>query len=605
MTQPISRNLAACSVAGILLFIAVMAVYAPVAGHSFISYDDPLYVASYQPIREGLTARNIVWAFGPATKLSNYWSPMVWLSFMADADVHGLSPGGAHLFNALLHAANAVLLFLALLALTKNFWPSLVVAALFALHPLRVESVAWVTERKDVLMTFFWMLTMLAYAAYARKPGIRPYLAVIVCFLLGLASKPMMVTLPFVLLLLDYWPLQRMPDFSSFLRLVREKLPLFALAAIVGIAAFATQSSEGGLTSLHSISLGVRIKNVLLAYAFYIEKSLWPTGLGILYPYPENPGLAGAGTALALLLGLSTLALFFVKKRPFLAVGWFWYLGTLVPVIGLAVIGPHSVADRYSYVPCIGLVVMMVFLAFDLSSRPLARLALISACILASAVLAVSSSRQVTYWKDSETIYRHTLSATTGNWAVHLNLGSHLLARKMYEKAISEFNRVEAIRPGLAETRMNRARALLGLNRPDEAMKEYGKALREHPKNADIYVNIGLFYYGTGQAEKAFGYFRQAVAADPDSATANREYAVALAMKGLHEAALRYFSKAVRLNPNDGATHLNFGISLFHAGLLNEAREAFKEALYLNPESRDAKTGLDQLNAMLEGKAGK
>jgi len=345
----------------LLLAAATLLVYWPVKDFDFISYDDPLYVTDNRYVQKGLSPETVKWAFTDAVKKTNYWVPLTWLSILLDHELYGMHAGGYHLTNLFLHVLNTLLVFMVLRRLTGALWPSAFAAALFGLHPLHVESVAWVTERKDVLSTFFWLLTMLSYGGYVRRPGAGRYLLTFILFVLGMMSKPMLVTLPFALLLLDYWPLGRLEGEAwkqRFFHLVWEKGPFFVVVMIAAVAAFVTQQAADAVKSLAAIPLGVRLANVLVAYVGYIGKMFWPVRLSFLYPHPGVLPVWQWAGALLILAGVTYGVLRYAKERPYLVVGWLWYLGTLFPVSGLVVIGPHAMADRYAYVPLMGLYVM-------------------------------------------------------------------------------------------------------------------------------------------------------------------------------------------------------------------------------------------------------
>ena len=427
---------------GIAITLLTLALYWRVQGHGFLHYDDYQYVVDNPHVRHGLTRQGVLWAL--TSGYASNWHPLTWLSHMLDCELYGLNPQGHHLNNLLLHIANALLLFRLLLRMTGALWRSAFVAALFALHPLHVESVAWVAERKDVLSTLFWMLTLGAYLRYRERPTGTRYLATLFLFALGLAAKPMLVTLPFVLLLLDCWPLGRMPSPRSLLPLVREKAPFFVLAALSSVITFWVQSHWGAVVL--SIPLKERLANALVSYVGYGAKMLWPVNLACFYPHPlDGLPLWQAAGALLLLAGVTVAVVRAGRRLPYLAVGWLWYLGTLVPVIGLVQVGAQAMADRYTYVPLIGLFVMLSWGAGSLAAKgPLPKIATaaLSAALLA-ALLPLTWS-QISHWKDSETLFAHALEVTDRNLLAHNNLGNALARQGRLEEA--EFHLVEALR---------------------------------------------------------------------------------------------------------------------------------------------------------------
>ncbi len=449
----------------LLLAVATLSVYWQVRDFEFVNYDDPLYVAENRYVQQGLTLETVKWSFTGATRKTNYWVPLTWLSILLDYELYGINAGGYHLTNVFFHVLNTLLVFIVLRRLTGALWPSAFVAALFGLHPLHVESVAWVTERKDVLSTLFWLLTLLSYGGYVRRPGAGRYLLTLLLFVLGMMSKPMLVTLPFVLLLLDYWPLGRLgpggglsdlPRPAAVWKLVWEKGPFFIIVGIAGVAAFVTQQEAGAVKTLAAIPLAVRIPNVLVAYVSYIGKMFWPLRLSFLYPHPGALPVWQWVGALLILGAITYGALRFAKGRPYLAVGWLWYLGTLFPVSGIIVIGPHAVADRYTYVPLLGLYLMLSWGVADAAARWRCKpkgLALTAAVILA--LLAWAADRQVRYWQNSMTLMEHALEMFENNIVAYNNLGIVFQEKGKYDEALNLYLKALKIKPDYIETHMN------------------------------------------------------------------------------------------------------------------------------------------------------
>ena len=409
----------------LFLVIATLAVYWQVQNHNFVNYDDNLYIYNNRHVQSGLTIENIIWAFTDGTLISNYWHPLTWISHILDFQLYGMNAGGHHLTSLLFHIANTLLLFLVINKMTGHLWRSAFIAALFALHPLHVESVAWISERKDVLSTFFGLLTMLVYAYYAERPGLSRYFLVLLFFVMGLMSKPMLVTLPFVLLLMDYWPLGRLQlgqainpssikiKKTSASLLIGEKIPLFVLSAIASIAAYFTQSIGGTVTSMNLDLINIRIPNALVSYVSYIGKMIWPNRLGVFYPHPGILPIwqvIGAGT---LLVSLSVLFFRWGRKFPYLPVGWFWYIGTCVPIIGIVQIGSFAMADRYTYVPLIGLFIIIAYgipeLVAQWRYRKIWFATLTTAFFM---ILMTTTWKQVGYWENSITLFEHTQKTT-------------------------------------------------------------------------------------------------------------------------------------------------------------------------------------------------
>lgn len=444
------------------LILLTAAVYAPVRHFEFVRYDDGDYIATNPHVLGGFTRQNVVWAFTEFH--SDNWHPLTWLSHMFDVKCYGLNPGAHHLTNVIFHSVNAVLLFLVLVGLTSALWRSAFVAAVFAWHPLHVESVAWISERKDVLSTFFWILAIAAYVFYVRQPKPRRYLLVVLCFALGLMSKPMLVTLPFVLLLLDYWPLQR-ASFASgegrkWLSLAVEKLPLVVLAIASSVVTLLAQRSA--LITLDRLPFAARLSNALVSYTAYLEKAVWPTNLAVFYPMRDSIQLWQLAPAVLFLLGVTTLAIATAKRHPYLLVGWLWFVGTLAPVIGIMQVGPQAMADRYMYVPIIGLSIMVawglprLFMA-TMSSARQARAVLLTASVAALITCVGLTTTQITYWHDSLRLFEHALAVTEDNWFAHGNVAVSLGKKGEVPEAITHYRELLRIKPGSVEALNNLA----------------------------------------------------------------------------------------------------------------------------------------------------
>jgi len=617
----------------LLLLAATLAVYSQVRHYEFVNYDDPEYVGNNIHVRAGLTAGGLVWALTSFDAAN--WFPLTWLSHMADIQFFGMESGWHHLTNVWLHAIDALLLFAVLKRMTGARWPSALVAFLFALHPLHVESVAWVAERKDVLSAFFWFLTLWCYARYAERPGAGRYLAVLLAFCLGLMAKPMIVTLPFVLLLLDVWPLRRarLPwrwNSPPGKALLLEKLPLLALAVGTSVVTFLAQRHSGAVAPLVGIPLALRLENGLVSYLAYIGDMLWPANLAVLYPLPRTLpalGVAAAGLALA---GISILVARQFRARPYLAVGWCWYLGTLVPVIGLVQVGTQSHADRYTYVPAIGLSIMLAWGAAELvERRPRARNAVIGAAVVAcSACLAVTWF-QIQYWASSERRLGHALEVTSDNFITHHNLADYYLQVNRNEEARQQEAEALRINPLYLEARLNLALALSLLGRPGDAETEYRRALELHPEgkqmvvahsglgaalaaqhrttealpelqlavrlkpeSADGHYNLGTALAELGRNREAASELAAAVRLQPEDAEAHHKLALALAAQGKQDEAANEFAAVAHLRPDDAVIQYNLAIALARAGRLDEAIAHFSEALRLKPGFQAAREDL-------------
>jgi protein O-mannosyl-transferase len=632
-----------------VLALVTIALYWPATGYDFINFDDPDYVAANPHVQAGLTWEGIGWAF--ASLDIGLWHPLAWISHMLDCQWFGLHPGRHHLTSVLWHAANTVLLLVVLRGMTGALWRSAVVAALFALHPLHVESVAWVAERKDVLSTFFVLLMLWAYHRYTeggqqksedRNPRTegrpksedrRPepeatsprstvrgpsavfhlpssmfYLLSLCFFALGLMSKPMIVTLPLLLLLLDYWPLGRMqyakardtehatPVFrspssvaelrrvdstaeggrntqhvspSTVFRLVLEKLPFLVLSGLTGLITLHAATGVGSLPSAAQYPMADRLANAILSYARYLWEVFWPGNLAIFYPFPAAFSPSAVAGAALLLAGISVAALCLARRRPYLVVGWLWYLVTLLPVIGLIQLAGYSHADRYTYVPLIGVFIALTWGAAEVIShwRRLA-LAGVGAAVAAMTLLCLVRARQqVGYWKESETLFRHALAVTKDNWLAHINLGETLDAKGQI----------------------------------DEAIRHYEEAVRLKPDHPSAHINLGAALNDKGDTDEAIRQYQEALRLKPDHDQAHNNLGIALGRKGQTGEAIRQFQEAIRLKPDYAEAHSNLGTAFYQQGRTGEAIREYQEALRLKPDYADARRNLD---AVLATKAG-
>ncbi len=600
------------------LIAANLIVYAQVWGHDFVNYDDPDYVTDNPIVSEGLTRHGVAWAF--TTFHSSNWHPLTWLSHMLDVQLYGLNPGPHHFTNLLLHMANTLLLFWLLHAMTGALGRSAFVAGLFAVHPLHVESVAWVAERKDVLSTLLGLLTLCAYVGYVRQPRLRRYGLVLVLFALGLMAKPMLVTLPLVLLLLDFWPLRRIAFGSNppgaadprrdwqrqAFRLILEKIPLLALGAASSIVTLAAQRRGGSVTDLAMLPLKFRAASALVSYAAYIGKMLWPARLAVFYPYPRTLPAAWVVGALLGLLGISIAVMKAGLRHPYLPVGWLWYLGTLVPVIGLVQVGSQLRADRYTYVPLIGLFIIVAWGIPELVARwappgmilPAAALLAILACML-------TAWRQVQYWENSSTLWDHAQNVTTGNYLALNNAGVALVKEGKMDEAILEFSEALRLEPGYADVHNNLGKALASQGKLGEAIAEYSVAVRIKPDFAEAHYNLGSALAGQGRMDDAVAQYSEALRIQPDfpgaheslgpvldSPEAHDNLGIVLAKQGKLDEAIPEFQEALRLKPDDPQAHNNLGITLGKQGKMDEAIYEFQEAVRIQPDYAEAHNNL-------------
>ncbi len=546
----------------VLLAAVTLAAFWQVGDCGFITLDDDAYVTKNEHVREGITLRGIAWAF-TAGHASN-WHPLTWLSHMLDAELFGLQPRRHHLTNLAFHIANTLLLFAVFHRMTKALWRSAFLAALFALHPLHVESVAWVSERKDVLSTLFWLLTTGAYILYAEGRGLRISSAVLAFLVLGLMSKPMLVTLPVVLLLLDYWPLSRMaaasglrPSWASIRPLIREKIPLFAIAALSAIITYAVQHQGGAVRSFESFPVGVRMANAVVSSVLYIEKMFWPRDLAVFYPHPGPWPLWQVFGALAFLLAVTFLVLRASRRAPYLAVGWLWYGVTLLPVLGIVQIGSHGMADRYTYVPLIGLFVMVAWGVPDLlNGWRFRREALVASSALILLCLFSLTRAQVGYWQSSMTLYDHTLKVTGGNGLIHHNRGVEYARLGDYARAIEDFDRAVEINPRFALAYVNRGVASGRLGRHERAIEDFDRAIEINPHLAMAYFNRGVACRNLGDPVRAIGDFDRAIEINPGYAAAYFDRGLLHGRMGNHRQALADLQTAARLGNEDARNFL-------------------------------------------------
>jgi tetratricopeptide (TPR) repeat protein len=529
------------------LAVLTIVAFARVAGNAFLELDDRAYVADNPRVVAGLTWKGIVWAFESA-HAANY-SPVTLLSHMLDCEMFGMSAAGHHLTSLAWHVASTLLLFHLLRKTTKATWPSAFVAAMFALHPLHVESVAWIAERKDVLSTFFWIATTLAYVVWTERRGAARYALVLLLFALGLLSKPMLVTLPFTLLLLDVWPLARTS--KGFLALVVEKIPLFVLSVAASIGTYVAQRAEGATELGERHTLLFRLANAAVSCATYVWKTVWPAGLFPQYPYAEEGHPAWkVALSLAVVAALTVLLVAPFRKRPWLAVGWLWFLGTLVPVIGIVQVGEQAMADRFTYVPMIGLAIAIAFGAAELAStsEPVRR----AARVLAPAILLVwagLSWRQLGYWKDDATLFGHVVDVMPTHHVAHGALGNAAFAANQYDVAIREYTEARTLNPGYAQWAANLGVVLARVGRTDAARKAFEDALAIDPRQKDAHHNLGLLLAGEGKYDEAIAHFEASLAKDPDQYMVLYNLGVARKLQGKRAEAITAFEKSLDLAP--------------------------------------------------------
>ncbi|PWU14899.1 MAG: hypothetical protein C5B50_16345 [Verrucomicrobia bacterium] len=660
-----------------LLSLVTLVVYWPATSHEFVNYDDNQYVFENTHVTGGLSLQAVGWAF--RTGYAANWHPLTWISHMMDCQLYGLKPWGHHLTSVCLHAINAALVFALFSQMTGAMFRSLFVALLFALHPLRVESVAWVAERKDVLSGCFGLLSLIFYVRYAQsgvegqavspsssakatadkksnvqspksvRAGNAPsvgswtipgtswsvvsgqwsvvyYLAALLFLALGLMSKPMLVTWPFVMLLLDYWPLRRVRSGTAW-RLATEKLPFLALSIAACVITFLVQEQGGAMIAKGKLPFDVRAANALISYCRYLGKLFWPANLAVFYPHPGRWPTLEVGLAAAALCGISALALLKSRKYPFLVTGWLWFVGTLVPVIGLVQVGDLAMADRYTYLPSLGILLMVVWGACELIGRWRLPAVIVRGTGSAATVIYMALTwHQLGYWTDDQTLFEHALNAVPGNYIAHCNLAQDLTKHGRSDEAIRHYREAIRIKPDYADVHNNLGNALSKKGQLDEAVVELSEAIRLNPNSAEAHnnlgstllrkgetdqaivqfqlanrlnsngaethFNLGIAFDRKNQIDEAIAQYQQAIQLNPDYAEAHNNLGSALLKKGEQDQALIQYREAIRLNPEIAAAHYNLGAALEGKGQIEEAIAQYQEAARLDPGDADARTSL-------------
>ncbi len=649
MNKPLHKNISLLAYG--FLVITAFAAYWPVLKCEFVKYDDDKYVTENPHVKRGITRDSVIWAF---TKPHYHmWHPLTSLTHLLDYQLFGLNPAWHHLTSLLFHIASTLLLFGILKRMTAAVWPSLFVAAAFALHPLNVESVAWVSERKNVLSTFFWMLTIAAYIRYTDRSCLGRFLLVVLVFALATMTKPIVVTLPFVLLLLDYWPLgrlqfKRVSDEQGLeqtesgqvdgrrvplWRLLVEKIPLFVLVTALSAVTFIAQQRGGVMSGWHNVPLKYRLANALVSYVAYISKMVWPTRLAVFYPHPFNklPIWQVAASALVL-LAVSVAVLWFARRRKYLTVGWLWYLGILVPVIGLVQVGSQAMADRYTYLPFIGLFIMIAWGMYELLANwRYRRITLGLAALAVLLALAVCTRLQLRHWRNNSTLFERAINVTDNNFVMNNNYANVLKNMGQVEKAIEHFNKALRIRPDSPEIYNNLGNALRRLDRfedavmyyqkalelkayfpqarynlaaeltrqgkTDEAIEQYRLALRLRPDDVETLSGLGFALAQKGRFDEAIGYYQKALELEPDNIIARGRLGLTLASLKKFDEAIEQFQIVLEAAPEDLEMHCNVGILLAAQGKTDEAIKAYRRALKINPNYTKARNLLNAAEA--------
>jgi tetratricopeptide (TPR) repeat protein len=571
----------------------VFVVFGQAVRFGFV-YDDGLYITGNPLVEQGLTMGGVIQSFTYAQ--TDYWHPLTWITHMLDYQLYGAAAGGHHLTNILIHAATAMALFLVLYALSDAMWRCAFVAAAWSIHPLRVESVAWISERKDVLSGFFFVLAVGVYVRWVRRPSTSRYWTLALVYALGLMSKNMLVTFPCVLLLLDYWPLRRLAEHSAFSSLMKEKVPLFILAALSVGSTFLYSQISG---AVQGIPLGVRIENALVSYSIYLRQSLWPARLAANYPLPVHGYGVGLAVGSLAALGAVTFVVWQLRnQRPYLLVGWLWFVGMLVPVIGLVQVADFAHADRYTYLPQIGLWIGVVWLAGDFvgKSRP-RQLFVGSAGVILLTALSIAAGRQASSWRDEFTLWTRAVEIEPNDPSAHLSLGVALADMGKTDEAIAQYRKALQIKPDFAKAVYNLGLVFDKQGRLDEAIAEYREAIRIDGNHAQIHTSLGYALYRLGRRDEAIAEYRQALEIDPNSAEAYYNLGNVLLEERKIDDAISNFREAVRLQPASAEARGNLGNALSAQGKLDEAIAEYQEALRLKPTHANARYNL--ANALL------
>jgi Tfp pilus assembly protein PilF len=566
----------------IFLMVATFCIYSQVQDHEFINYDDYQYIRDNLKIKSGLSSESVSWAF--TTFYGSNWFPITWLSHTLDYQLYGLNPKGHHLTNLFFHIANALILFIVLSRMTGKLWQSGFVGAMFAFHPLNVESVAWAAERKNVLSTLFWLMTMWAYTHYAAKPTIKRYGLVFLFFALGLMSKPMLVTLPFVLLLLDYWPLRRLKfeqerggnetsekntaKRSETFRLVLEKIPLFLLTTGLSIVTFIAEKSIGAMNAAENLTFSARLTNAMVSYLEYLKKMIWPEKLAVFYSHPGNTLAVWKGILCGMaLVGITIISIRLIRKAPYFAVGWLWYLGTLVPVIGIVQIGGQAMADHYAYIPLIGIFIIVAWGVPELipKGRYKEKVLSVSAGIIIPLLL-VTTWWQVSHWKNSITLFKHAIRVTDKKYptfaVIHNNLGNTLFADRKIEEAISHLKIAIKLRPNYIKAHNNLGIALFADQKNEGAISHFKMAIKLSPNHTQAYHNLGIALFANRKIEEAISHYKTAIKLNPNYTNAHYSLGYALVQKGEMKEAVHHFRETLRLKPDHVAARDNLEFAL-------------------------------------------
>jgi Flp pilus assembly protein TadD len=594
----------------LFLILAIVMIYGQVGSFGFVDWDDGSYVTKNLYVQKGLSEEGFIYAF--STSHGGSWHPVTWLSHMLDSELYGLNPAGHHYTNIIFHIANSLFLFFILFRMTGALWRSAFVAALFAVHPLHVESVAWVSERKDVLSTFFGLLMIGSYYRYTKTPDLKNYLLVIIFLSMGLMSKSMLVSFPFVLLLVDFWPLKRIQlknnsglrledparyGFKGIYQLVVEKIPLFVIAFIICVLTFFIQRSDGVMASLEVLPLKTRISNAIISYVSYIFKAIWPHNLSYYYPYSIGtfPAWYIYGAAF-LILSVLLWSIYLSKQYPYVIVGLFWYFVTLVPVIGLVQVSDQAMADRYTYIPLIGLFIVIAWGVPDiLKEWNYRKIFLCVSAVIILSSLTISSFVQTKHWKNSIALFENAVKINENNSHALSNLITALIKNGKYDNAFFYLSRAVKRDPQKTYLRMNLATVLFLQAKPDEAISQYRKILQTETKNADVYYNLAYVLSTKGKFDEAVSLYNEALRIDPKYAKAHYYLGDIKLEQGKLKEAFSHFAKAIKIKSDYVQSYNKLGVILLKQGKLDKAKVFFSKALQLDPNFSEARNNLNIL----------
>jgi len=592
----------------LFLILLIVMIYGQVGSFDFVNWDDGLYVTENVYVQNGISKEGFIWAF--TTSHAGNWHPITWLSHMLDCELYGLNPAGHHYTNIAFHIANTLFLFFILFRITGALWKSAFVAALFAIHPLHVESVAWVSERKDVLSTFFGLLMIGAYYRYIKAPDFKNYLLVILFLSLGLMSKPMLVSFPFVLLLLDFWPLKRIQFKNNYdlqsersscyaskgiFQLIVEKIPLFILAVIFCILTFIIQRSGGVMVPLEALPLKTRIANALISYVSYVLKAIWPHKLAYYYPYSMGTFSVWQICGATLLITSVILgAIYLSRQYPYVLVGLFWYFGTLVPVIGLVQVSSQAMADRYTYIPLIGLFIVIVWGVPDILKKGQYRK--IFLCVSAIIILSALTTRaffQTSHWKNSIALFENAVKTNEKNNHALNNLITALTNNGRYDEAFLYLNRALKMNPQKKDLRMNLANILFLMGKPDEAISQYREILQTDTKNADVHYNLAYVLSTRENLDEAVLLYKETLKIDPKYSKAHYNLGNIYLDQGKITEAFMHYAEVIKLKPDYVQAYNKLGLIMFKQGKFNKAKVFFSKAIQIDPNYSEAHKNLE------------